>query len=54
MPVSCSLCGIPAAGDAPPLTWVWTVEDGEGRWLCEGCSRAHLRSMESKLDRVWW
>ena len=23
-------------------------------WTCERCSRAHLRSIEAKLDQAWW
>jgi len=30
------------------------VEDGRAVWTRDRCSREHLRSIERKLDAVWW
>ena len=27
---------------------------GDVVWTCDRCSRAHLRSIEAKLDQAWW
>ena len=51
-----------AAGDAAAadalavarLTCTRGTERGETVWTCERCSRAHLRSIEAKLDQAWW
>jgi len=51
-PVSCALCGQPAA--EPPLTWSTSVERGRLLHYCERCSRANVRAIESKLDGEWW
>jgi hypothetical protein len=37
-----------------PLCWVISVEAGRTRTYCMACSRAHLRSIEVKLDSDWW
>jgi hypothetical protein len=37
-----------------PLGWVISVEAGRTRTYCEACARAHLRSIEAKLDSDWW
>ncbi|WP_460849250.1 hypothetical protein [Nocardioides ultimimeridianus] len=52
--VQCDFCGRTEAGDHPPLTWTVAVENGRRRTFCEACSRAHVRSMEAKLDSEWW
>jgi hypothetical protein len=36
------------------LTWTRATERGEVVWTCDRCSRAHLRSIEAKLDQAWW
>jgi hypothetical protein len=36
------------------MTWVVSVENGRRKTYCDGCSREHLRAMESKLDSEWW
>ncbi len=57
MALTCDFCGRVAADadpDAPPLTWSTAVENGRVRRYCEECSRAHLRSMEGKLDSEYW
>jgi hypothetical protein len=64
----CTTCGATALGgpDLPPgasaedrlavarLTWTRGTEHGDVVWTCERCSRAHLRSIEAKLDQAWW
>jgi hypothetical protein len=63
----CDLCGAVSvepddAGKEPkddraeslPLTWSTAVDNGNRRTYCAGCSRAHVRSMEAKLDSEWW
>lgn len=52
--VTCDFCGRQAEGEEPPLTWTTSVERGRVRRYCDECSRAHLRSMEAKLDSDWW
>jgi hypothetical protein len=52
--VTCDLCGAPAPGDEPPLSWALSVERGQAKRYCEGCTREHLRSMEGKLDEQHW
>jgi len=54
VPVTCAFCGATAAGEDLPLTWTTAVENGRSRVFCEGCSREHLRAIESKLDSEWW
>lgn len=51
-PAVCALCG--ATEERLPVTWTCSVEDGERRYFCEGCARAHLRSIEGRLDSAWW
>jgi hypothetical protein len=36
------------------LTWTRGTERGIVVWTCDRCSRAHLRSIEAKLDPSWW
>ena len=36
------------------LTWTRGTEHGQVVWTCDVCSRAHLRSIEAKLDPAWW
>ncbi|GAA6524497.1 hypothetical protein [Intrasporangium sp. DVR] len=53
----CSSCGATPGPDeqaAARLTWSRSVEHGRTLWTCERCSRDNLRSIESKLDPVWW
>lgn len=52
--VTCDFCGAVAPGDAPPLSWASSVENGRSRYFCERCSRENLRAIESKLDSEWW
>ncbi|WP_424211886.1 hypothetical protein ACN20G_07175 [Streptomyces sp. BI20] len=53
-PARCTHCGAPAPADGPPLTWTCSVERGERHYTCGDCARAHLRSIESRLDPAWW
>jgi hypothetical protein len=50
------LCGKTPTDDADivPLTWVTSIENGRPQLYCEQCARAHLRSIEAKLDSEWW
>ncbi len=50
--VSCALCG--ATSPSLPLGWATAVERGRTVHHCEQCSRAHVRSMEAKLDSDYW
>ncbi|MFD7712692.1 hypothetical protein ACFV6E_15100 [Streptomyces sp. NPDC059785] len=50
--VTCARCG--ASAEEPPLTWTCSVENGTRRYFCDDCSRAHLRSIEGRLDSAWW
>ena len=40
--------------DDVPLSWVTSRENGRLRLFCPDCARAHLRSIEAKLDSAWW
>ena len=51
-PVSCAVCGTTAA--EPPVTWSLQVADRGRQWLCERCTRDHVRSIEGRLDEAWW
>lgn len=54
-PVTCIVCG--TQQPAQPLTWTVQARKGPGgpvELLCEGCTRAHVRSMEAQLDREHW
>ncbi len=53
----CSGCGTTPQADAQAaarLTWSRGTDAGRTTWTCERCSRENLRSIESKLDSVWW
>lgn len=53
----CSTCGTTPPADEQAtarLTWSRVTEHGRTTWICERCSRENLRSIESKLDPVWW
>ena len=49
---ACQLCGTPV----PPAAVTWMVENTRRgtTWTCPGCARAHLRSIEAKLDTEYW
>lgn len=55
VPMVCQTCGaVPASETEAKLTWSKAVEPGRPTWCCERCSRENVRSIESKLDPVWW
>lgn len=51
----CATCGR-MAEDEPSarLAWALGVENGRQVWTCDLCSRENLRSIEGKLDSLWW
>jgi hypothetical protein len=51
---TCDSCGTAAPEGVPPLTWTVSTERGRVLRHCDACTRAHLRSMEGKLDREHW
>ncbi|MEU4194802.1 hypothetical protein AB0E69_23080 [Kribbella sp. NPDC026611] len=51
---TCALCGVRSEGKELPLTWVTSVEDGHKLVYCDRCARENLRSIEVKLDSVYW
>ncbi|WP_455356043.1 hypothetical protein [Streptomyces sp. SYSU K217416] len=51
--VVCSRCGKTSAEGAPP-TWTCSMESGRRLYFCDGCARANLRAIESRLDSSWW
>lgn len=54
----CSICQVrPDGADAEALartTWSRGVERGTDVWVCDRCSRDHVRGIEGKLDSAWW
>jgi hypothetical protein len=36
--------------DEPPPTWTAQVDQRGRQWLCETCTREHLRAIEGRLD----
>jgi hypothetical protein len=54
-PIVCGSCGAgPTDAGQARLSWSIGVENGRKSWTCTDCSRRHLRSIEAKLDPVWW
>ncbi len=56
-PIVCATCGVGAAEDEPVQarsTRARAVEDGLAVWTRDRCRGEHLRSIERKLDAVWW
>lgn len=51
-PATCAVCGTAAA--EPPATWSMEVTTRGPRWLCDRCTREHVRSIEARLDDAWW
>ncbi len=49
---TCGLCGQQQAG--PPLTWSHQATARGPLWLCSGCTRENVRSIEGRLDSAWW
>ncbi|MEU9144483.1 hypothetical protein [Streptomyces sp. NPDC048349] len=52
-PVVCARCGA-RSPDGAPITWTCSVENGTRQYFCVDCARAHLRSIEGRLDSSWW
>jgi hypothetical protein len=51
----CATCGKAATDPSlAAITWARGSENGREVWTCDRCSREHLRSIEGKLDSVWW
>ncbi len=50
--VTCAGCG--AQEPAQPLTWSRQTGRGAELLLCEGCTRANVRSIEAKLEPEYW
>ncbi|MBY8884227.1 hypothetical protein K7472_05120 [Streptomyces sp. PTM05] len=51
-PTVCARCG--TVSERTPVTWTCSVEGGVRRYFCDDCARAHLRSIEGRLDSAWW
>lgn len=52
MTVSCSICGTTV--EEVPLTWSSQTGPRGTTWVCDTCTRTHLRAMEAKLDEEHW
>lgn len=57
----CEACGRQPDADTPTTTtgvpWTWSAApDHRGRRtvLCPDCARENTRSIEARLDDVWW
>jgi hypothetical protein len=51
--VVCCSCGTSVDGD-PPLTWSTATGPRGVTWICDRCTRTHVRSIEAKLDEEHW
>ncbi len=54
MTTTCDYCGRVEDDAAVLLTWSTARVGDRSETYCEQCSRAHLRSMEGKLDPEYW
>ena len=52
-PATCGSCGASVDG-VPPLTWSTSAGRDGMTWVCDRCTREHLRSIEAKLDEEHW
>ena len=52
--VTCALCGRQTESEDVPLTWAISVENGRKLHYCDVCARENVRSIEGKLDSVYW
>lgn len=50
--VTCAGCG--ASVHASPLSGSRQTSAGGADYLCDRCTREHLRSIEARLDEAWW
>ncbi|MEV2244121.1 hypothetical protein [Streptomyces sp. NPDC049970] len=48
--LTCVRCGTTVEGDAPPATWLCSMENGSRQYCCEACARTHIRAIEGRLD----
>ncbi|MEU9387394.1 hypothetical protein AB0D38_43575 [Streptomyces sp. NPDC048279] len=49
------VCPLRHPGRRPsPATWTCSVENGVREFLCDACSREHLRAIEGRHDSSWW
>ena len=52
---ACSQCGTAAPGDGSlPPGWSFATGRRGIEWLCDACTREHVRSIEAKLPEEWW
>jgi DNA-directed RNA polymerase subunit RPC12/RpoP len=49
--VTCSSCGATAE---TPLGWMTELTERGTLYLCDRCSRDNIRSIEGRLDAVYW
>ncbi|MCM2389034.1 hypothetical protein [Streptomyces albipurpureus] len=52
--IKCFRCGRAAHSEGTPLTWTYSMENGERRYFCDNCSRANIRAIEGRLDSASW
>lgn len=53
-PVFCSWCGTAAPDGVTPATWTIQSSERGMQWLCQTCTRANLRAIESSLPTDYW
>jgi hypothetical protein len=51
-PATCGVCGTTV--EERPATWSMQVGARGQQWICDGCTRENIRSIEGKLDEIWW
>ena len=53
---NCARCGAtaPAPGGGLPEGWSLTTSERGVQYLCAGCTRENVRSIEARLDEEWW
>lgn len=49
---TCTACG--RVADGPPVSWSSQTTARGTTWLCDRCTREHLRSIEGRLGEAWW
>ena len=54
--VACSRCGSTETcpSDGIPPGWTLITEDRRVTYVCVGCARENLRSIEAKLPEEYW
>lgn len=48
----CARCG--RSADGTPVAWACSMENGDPRYFCEGCSRENILAIEGRLDPSQW